>query len=52
KNVLAYHNRGAAYYDKKEYKKALDDFNIAVKLKPDYSSQLQPYIDKIKQKGY
>jgi lipoprotein NlpI len=36
--VLPYNSRGAAYYRKGEFDKAIADFNAAIRLKPDYGN--------------
>lgn len=36
--MLAYHNRGNAYQDKGDYAKAMADYEMAIKLKPDYAN--------------
>ena len=35
--MLAYNNRGNAYQDKGNYRRAIADYNIAIRLKPDYA---------------
>lgn len=37
-HALSYYNRGSLYSNRKEYKKALDDFNLAIELNPSYAS--------------
>ena len=34
----AYNNRGNAYYDLKDYQKAIADYTKAIELKPDYAT--------------
>jgi tetratricopeptide (TPR) repeat protein len=36
--VPAYYNRGLAYADKKQYDKAIEDYNRAIELDPQYAS--------------
>ena len=37
KNPVSYNNRGNLHYQQKEFKKALQDFEQAIKLKSDYA---------------
>ena len=39
-NVLAYVNRGNAYYNLNQYNKALADFNKALQLNPNLSAEI------------
>ena len=36
-NWLVYNNRGIAYYDLGNYKQAIEDYNRAIEIKPDYA---------------
>ena len=35
--AIAYFNRGSAYYEKGDYRSAVQDFNEAIRLKPNYA---------------
>ena len=35
---MVYFGRGLAYYDKKEYERAIADFTQAIELKPDFAT--------------
>ena len=49
--VIAYNNRGIAYADKGEHDLAIADFNMAIKLKPDYADCLQQSWDCLPHHG-
>ena len=38
--AVALNNRGVAYYDRGRWQEALDDFNRAIELKPDYAKAI------------
>jgi tetratricopeptide (TPR) repeat protein len=49
--AIAYNNRGVAYRLKTEYDKAIDDFNEAIKLRPNYPNALNNRAVAYRNKG-